>query len=141
MATRRLEFPFTVLVFPDERLTVGDYSTSSECAVKILEFLVARIDATLELDDLPEVVDGELRSARKKILVRSRNNLQTFCRLVDVRAFDFLLQSPFSCCRKHRPRFWSLVCSEMRDVQQAIKRAEQHRKNKWQLLSDNSPKI
>ncbi|KAI6174353.1 hypothetical protein M3Y98_01181100 [Aphelenchoides besseyi] len=130
MATRRLEFPFTVLVFPDERLTVGDYSTSSECAVKILEFLVARIDATLELDDLPEVVDGELRSARKKILLLiSFFNLHFHAAENTVQGIQDL------------SGFWSLVCSEMRDVQQAIKRAEQHRKNKWQLLSDNSPKI
>ncbi|KAI6181296.1 hypothetical protein M3Y98_00814900 [Aphelenchoides besseyi] len=134
MAIRRLDFPFTVPVFPDERPTVGDYSTSSECAVKILEFLVARIDATLELDDLPEVVDGELRSARGKILVLSRNNLQTFRRLVE--AAENTVQGI-----QDLSGFWSLVCSEMRDVQQAIERVEQHRKNKWQLPSDKSPKI
>ncbi|KAI6207138.1 hypothetical protein M3Y94_00995700 [Aphelenchoides besseyi] len=134
MAIRRLDFPFTVPVFPDERSTVDDYSTSLECAVKILEFLVARIDATLELDDLPDLIDGELRSARGKILVLSRNNLQMFRRLVEdaentVQGIQDLTG------------FWSLVCSEMRDVQQSIEKVEQHRKNKWKLPSGNSPQF
>ncbi|KAI6217972.1 hypothetical protein M3Y99_01738600 [Aphelenchoides fujianensis] len=123
------DHPFSIAEFPTERHTVEEYASTLECAFTILDCLVARIEHQLKAAELPEDAEEELRSLRGKVIVLARNNLNKFRSLVQDAVDDEQGIQDLT-------GFWSLVCSEMADLQRSVAKVEKHRLNGWQSGSE-----